>query len=269
MSEMNKKILHREIRQKSKILFDEFASLHLDTCTYLEEIHCNVHKLLMCVMDIENETLASNMPTYAELKRATHVSEIFGELISCGLISFLQFSIVEHVVKKLCSQSKVIQDQLQQYKEHFSQYILNRVCETCVFQEGRFEVFTGSESKDEDKVDLLGSESKDEDKVDLLIITDDKWDRYSRLVNVLDLEEVVAKCLKIKRFNLQLKSIKPQCLRLCYAISIHVASSVFPLTVEEWKALTSLGIIEMQCQEYHYTLEKKGWYNLITVQRKD
>ena len=168
----------------------------------------------------------------------------------------MQFSIVEHVVTKLCSQSKVIQDQLQQYKEHFSQYILNRVCETCVFQEGRFEVFTGSESKDEDKVDLI-------------IITDDKWDRYSRLVNVFDLEEVVTKRLKIKRFNLQLKSIKPQCLRLCYAISIHIASSVFPLTVEEWKALTSLGIIEMQCQEYHYTLEKKGWYNLITVQRKD
>ena len=256
MSEMDKKILHREIREKSKVLFDEFSSLHLDTCTYLEEIHCNVHKLLTCVMDIENETLASNMPTYAELKRATHVNEIFGELISCGLISFLQFSIVEHVVTKLCSQSKVIQDQLQQYKEHFSQYILNRVCETCVFQEGRFEVFTGSESKDEDKVDLI-------------IITDDKWDRYSRLVNVFDLEEVVTKRLKIKRFNLQLKSIKPQCLRLCYAISIHIASSVFPLTVEEWKALTSLGIIEMQCQEYHYTLEKKGWYNLITVQRKD
>ena len=69
MSEMDKKILHREIREKSKVLFDEFSSLHLDTCTYLEEIHCNVHKLLTCVMDIENETLASNMPTYAELKR--------------------------------------------------------------------------------------------------------------------------------------------------------------------------------------------------------
>ena len=252
MSEMDKKILHRDIRQDSKILIDEFSSLHRDTRRYLEGIHCSVHELLTCVMDVENDMLASHMPSYAELKTATSVSEIFGELISYGLISFLQFSIVEQVVKELCCDSTAIQYQFQQYKEHFSQYILSRVCSTCVFQEGRFEVFTTTESKH---------------KVDLLIITDDKWDRYSRLVDVLDLEEVVAKHLKIKRFNIQLKSIKPQCLRLCYAISIHVASSVFPLTVEEWKALTSLGIIEMQCQEYHYTLEKKGMPIVNTVSR--
>ena len=251
-SKMDKKIFHRQIRQDSKVLIDEFSSLHRDTRRYLEGIHCSVHELLTCVMDVENEMLASNMPSYAELKGAKNVTEIFGELISNGLISFLQFSIVEHIAKELCSNSRAIQDQLQQYKEHFSQYIVSRVCDTSVFQEGLFKVFTGTESKH---------------KVDLIIITDDKWDRYSRLVDVLDLEEVVAKRLKIKRFNLQLKSIKPQCLRLCYAISIHVASSVFPLTVEEWKALTSLGIVEMQCQEYHYTLEKKGMPIVNTVSR--
>ena len=243
MSGMDRRILHRIIHSQSNELMEEFVSLHLDVQRYLIGINCEIHMLLTCIMDIKHVRLVSKVSSLVELQKAASVSSVFLELINQGLISFLQFSIVKRVIQKLCVQSVQLQQQLQQYEDHFKQYIMRRVCDSSIYHEGRFEKFTGSDSKK---------------MVELLIITDDNWDDYTPFVRVLDLEKIVAKCLDFNQFNLHLVSIEPHCLRLHYVISVHIAHSVFPLTTEEWKYLTSYGIIELKCEEFHYVSEQKG-----------
>ena len=243
MSDMDRRILHRKIHSDSNELIEVFVSLRLDVQRYLMGINCEIHILLTCIMDVKHVRLVSKVSPLVELQRATSVGAVFLELINQNLISFLQFSIIKRVIQKLCLQSVQLQQQLQQYEDHFKQYIMRRVCDSSIYHEGRFEMFTGSDSKK---------------MVELLIITDDNWDDYTPFVRVLDLEEIVAKCLDFNQFNLHLVSVEPHCLRLHYVMSVHIAHSVFPLITEEWKYLISYGIIELKCEEFHYVSEQKG-----------
>ena len=248
--DMDRRILHRKIRKESNKLIEEFVSLHIDVQTYLMEIDCKVPQLLTCIMDVKHVKQVSKESPLVELKTATSVSGVILELISKNLISFLQFTVVKRIIEKFCSASQCLQKQLQQYECNFSEYILRRVCDSNIYNEkGRFEAFTTGDSK---------ARSDSKKMVELLIVTDDKWGDYTPLVDVLDLEEIISESLDIDRFNLHLLSIVPNCLRIHYAISVHIAHSVFPLTTEEWKKLTSHGIFELKCGTFQYIFEEKG-----------
>ena len=257
MSEMDRKILHRKIRKESNKLIEDFVSLHIDVQNYLKEIGCEIPQLLTCIMDVKHVKQLSKESPLVELKTATSVSGVFLELITKNLISFLQFTVVKRIIEKYCSASQRLQKQLQQYEHNFGEYILRRVCDSNIYNEkGRFEAFTSSDSK---------ARSDSKDMVELLIVTDDKWGDYTPLVDVLDLEEIISESLDIDRFNLHLLSIVPHCLRIHYAISVHIARSAFPLTTEEWKKLTSHGIIELKCGKFQYAFEEKGKATIFYV----
>ncbi|CAI8033920.1 hypothetical protein GBAR_LOCUS19121 [Geodia barretti] len=193
-------------------------------------------------MDVQHVRRIAKVSPLVELVAETSISGVFLELVTKSLISFLQFSILKRVITELCTGSQELQEKLKAYESEFNDYIRRRVCETSIYHEGRFEVFTGSQS---DK------------KVELTIITDEYWDDSIGFVKVLDLEALVAKCLNIDRFNLQMFRIEPNCLRIRYAVSIHIAKTVFPLTNEEWKQLCHLGIVKIHCPEYFYTTDDK------------
>ena len=255
--DMDRRILHRKIRKESNKLIEEFVSLHIHVQTYLMEIDCKVPQLLTCIMDVKHVKQLSKESPLVELKTATSVSGVFLELITKNLISFLQFTVVKRIIEKFCSASQILQKQLQQYECNFGEYILRRVCDSNIYNEkGRFEAFTSSDSK---------ARSDSKEMVELLIVTDDKWGDYTPLVDVLDLEEIISESLDIDRFNLHLLSIVPNCLRIHYAISVHIARSAFPLSTEEWKKLTAHGIIELKCGKFQYTFEEKGKATIVYV----
>ena len=238
-----RRILQRQIHSDSSAIIEEFASLCISVERYLSETNCNTAKLVTCIMDMKHIRITSKESPLLELETATSVSGIFHCLIKRTLISFLQFSIIKRIITTVCTDSATLQEKLQTYETKFDHYITRRVCESAIYHEGRFEAFTGTDS---------------EDMAELVIITDESWDDYQPLVNVLDLERVVAKCLNIDRFILHLASIERNCLRIRYTISVHVVNSVFPLTTEEWSKLTDHGIVEMKCLNFHYSKEKKG-----------
>ena len=241
-SDIEWRILQRQINRDSKALIEEYVSLRTSAEHYLDEKNCKIAKLLTCIMDVKHVKMVSKDVPLVELERATCVSEVFLGLIKRNLISFLQYSIIKRVITKLCPESKQLQEQLETYEAHFNQYIKRRVCESSIYHEGRFEMFTSTDSKE---------------RVELTLITDDNWDDYTPLVRLIDLEDVVATCLNIDRFVLELKSIEPHCLRIRYAVSVHIVNSVFPLNFEEWNKLTHHGIAEMRCLQFHYTKHEK------------
>ena len=240
MSLENREQLDRMNRTASEELSEEFAALHVQTQIYLRETNCDVSSLMACVMDVKVVKKAKKTLNLDELRTATTVGGIFVTLIDMNLISYLQFSVVERVVKVLCTGSPDLQERLQKYKDNFQKYILRRVCDSTVYQEGKFESLTSSDSKE---------------VVELILITDDEWNEFTPFLNVLELKDIVAKYLNINDFNLELVNISPQCLKLHLAISIAIALSIFPLTQEEWSKLYSLGIVELKCLDLTY---KKG-----------
>ena len=245
--ETQRDILELKIHKDSQQLMDQYATLRSRTEHHLDHIQCGVKKLLVCVMDVRHVKRLSKLSPLVELRNATSISGVFLELILLNLMSFLQFSILRRIVRDLCYDSIELQDRLKAYEENFNRYLKRRVCETHIYQEGRFEVFTG-----------CGSDKK----VELLIITDENWDDNSQFLRVSDIKEIVADILDIDNFSLELLSIETQCLRLHYSISILIAQAVFPLTDEEWKKLSQHSIIKMQCLEYFYTTEDKGTQSL-------
>ena len=245
MPEMEKKILQRKVNTDTNHMIEQYALLKSQTLEYLHQIHCDVGKLLVCIMDVQHVRRITKKSPLVQLEAQTSISGVFLELVKKSLISFLQFSILKRIITELCMGSQELQDKLTAYESEFNEYIKRRVCETRIYHEGRFEVFTGS---------------KTQKKVELLIITDENWDDSIKFVKVVDLEALVAKCLNIDHFDLQIVSIEPHCLRIRYAVSIHIAETVFPLTSEEWKKLSNHGIIKIHCQKYFYTTDDKGMY---------
>ncbi|CAI8006365.1 hypothetical protein GBAR_LOCUS4665 [Geodia barretti] len=242
MPEMEKRILRRKVNSDTNHMIEQYALLRAQTERYLHQINCDVKELLVCIMDVQHVRRIAKVSPLVELVAETSISGVFLELVTKSLISFLQFSILKRVITELCTGSQELQEKLKAYESEFNDYIRRRVCETSIYHEGRFEVFTGSQSDEE---------------VELLIITDKHWDYSIRFVDLLDLEALVAKCLNIDRFNLQMFRIEPNCLRIRYAVSIHIAKTVFPLTNEEWKQLSHHGIIKIHCEEYFYTTDDK------------
>ena len=247
MPEMEKRILQRKVNRDTNRMIEQYALLRSRTQEYLHQINCNVKELLVCIMDVQHIKRISKESPLVQLQAETSISGVFLELVQKNLISFLQFSILKRVITELCRGSQELQEKLNTYESQFNDYIKRRVCETRVYHEGRFEAFSGTHS---DK------------KVELTIITDEYWDDSIKFVKVLDLEELVAECLDIDRFNLQIISIEPHCLRIMYAVSIHIAETVFPLTSEQWKKLSNNGIIKIHCLEFFYTTDDKGMYLL-------
>ena len=244
MPDMDKKILQRKAIKDTNYMIELYGQLRSQTEAYLDEINCNLEKLLVCIMDVQHIKRISKECPLVQLQEQTSISGIFLQLVNKNLISFIQYSILKRIITEICLGCKKLQDQLKSYEKEFNQYIMRRVCETRLYQEGRFKAFSGSSS---------------EEKVELLIITDDNWNHSIEFVKVFELEQLVASCFNIDRFSLKLHNIESNCLRIYYAISLQVAKVVFPLTDEEWKKLSQNHIVKIQCLGYIYsTDEEKG-----------
>ena len=245
MSPGERETLDRINRAHSEEISEEFAVLNYQTQLYLSNTNCNVSYLLACVMDVRVVKRVRKVmhldQRLNQLMLATSVGRVFVELVAMNLISYLQFSIVERIVKVLCKGSEQLQRILEQYKENFKRYVMRRVCDSAVYQDGKFEALTAEKGKN---------------ATDVVVITDDQWDECTEFLYVLELKDIIAHALNITNFNMELLKITPQCLKLHLAIPVEIAMSVFPLTLEEWNKLSSLGIVEISCLSFTYKIGK-------------
>ena len=255
MPDMQKRILQRKVVRDTNRMIELYALLRARTERHLHDINYDFSELLVCIMDVQHIKRISKECPLVELKAQTSVSGIFLELVTKNLISFLQFSILKRVITEICCGCQELQEQLKSYEMEFNEYIKRRVCETHIYQEGRFKAFSSSSSSEE--------------KVELVIITDEYWNDSIQLMKVLELEELVADCLDIDQFCLEVVNIESNCLRIHYAIPLQVAKAIFPLTEEEWKKISQNHIVKIQRLRcpflgvFYSTDQEKGiWFNI-------
>ena len=60
------------------------------------------------------------------MRRSTSISGIFLELIVKNLISFLQFSVIKHLLNTLCSEADSLQDKMAAYEKDYYEYMVKR-----------------------------------------------------------------------------------------------------------------------------------------------
>ena len=209
LTAIQQRILQRELHQESKALNKHFCLLLEKAQKYLMN-NCTCKSLVARVMTTTHVRAAFKDPSLNELKSATSTDDVICILVEKYLLSFLHYKLIEIIVTSSCNQSEEIKDLLKNYKKKFDEYIKRRVFETSLYSDGKFKVFTGSDSKE---------------TVELVIITDDNWNNYTPFLEVLDFESIIAEAFRCNKIVLALQSIKPQC-RKCKFRMIHVLCDV-------------------------------------------
>ena len=249
LTAIQRRILERQLHEASKKLNKHFCLLLGKIQNYLME-NCTCKFLVARVMSTKHVRAAFKDPSLNELKSATDIDDVICVLVEKYLLSFLHYELIEIIVTSCCDKSDEIKDLLKIYKKEFDDYIKRRVCDTSLYYDGKFKVFTGSDSKE---------------TVDLVIITDENWNDYTPFLKVLDFESIIANAFRCDKIFLTLQSIEPQCLKLRYALIPSLVDHIFPLTLEEWNKLRSHGVAEIHCRDYHYMVDEKCKLHMIHV----
>ena len=244
LTEPHREMLRCQLYGDSSDIVKHFGNLRVRTELYLLKKDTSVKSLVTCVMDLDPITYPGQPSPLNELKSAESISDVFQFLVGMKMISFLQYSIVEHIIVGLCTESDELNEALQKYKDHFSRYVKVRVCESYLFQKGEMKVF-------DEKNPSCSTPH-------LIIVTDKTWSQYIPFLNTLDLRRHVVQIFGIQEFLLDLESIDTNCLKLSYVVPSCMEDLVFPLTPEQEEKLREYGISEVYFGQYHYIMEKKS-----------
>ena len=249
LTAIQRRILERKLYEDSEELNDHFCLLLARTQSYLLN-NCTCKSLVANIMSTKHVRTAFKDSSLNELKFATSTDDVICVLVEKDLLSFLHYKLIDRIVTSCCNQSDEIKDLLKNYKKMFNDYIKRRVCETSLYYDGKFKVFSGSDSKE---------------TVKLVIITDENWDDYTPFLRVKEFESIIANAFRCDKIFLILQSIEPQCLKLRYALIPSLVDHIFPLTLEEWNKLRSHGVAEIHCRDYHYMVDGKCTLHMIHV----
>ena len=249
LPEVERRILECQLREDSRVLNNQFSQLLAKTQSFLLK-NCTCKKLVVCVMSMKHVKDAFKESPLNALKSAKSTDDIIYILVERDLLSFLHCYLIENIITSCCNKSRRLKRLLKKYMKAFDEYIKRRVCETSIYYDGEFKIFTGSKS---------------EKTVELLIITDENWNDATPFVNVKDFEIIISNAFRCNRILLNLQSIEPRCLKLRYDLIPSLVDLIFPLTLEEWNNLKSHGIAEILCRNYHYMVDKKCKYHWVRV----
>ena len=164
-----------------------------------------------------------------ELKVADSIYEIF--LVLNDYFSFFNYQLIEHIIKALGT--KEDKAKLQRYKEDFNQYAKRRIFE-CLPEFGLV---------------------SDADHADIFVKVDSLYENYT----VTEIEEFRHKLSKILRLSshgiLRLCRVDKGCFQLMFQVPSFVQYEIFPLSIEQERALSALYVIRLTCGEYQFKVK--------------
>ena len=166
---------------------------------------------------------------YKELKAANTIYEMF--LVLKDYFSFFNYQLIEHLTKALGTEKD--KAELQRYKNDFNQYAKRRIFE-CLPKFGPV---------------------SDADHANIFVKLDSQYDYYT----VAEIEEFRHKLSRILRLSsqgiLHLCRVDKGCVQLMFQVPSFVQHEIFPLSIEQEKALAGVGVIKLTCGEYQFLVK--------------
>ena len=164
-----------QIFEDSVKIVKKFSFLTTQTELYLDSKPVKVITLVTCIVGLESITYPDQKMVLTELRALNDVSDVFAFLVDKKLVSFLQYSIIEHVIVTFCSENKALTKMLTDYKFDFNKYVKRRICESSLFEEKKLIQFDG----------------KSDSEPMLVMITDHSWDKFKPLMTAMNFRKYV------------------------------------------------------------------------------
>ena len=245
MSKEEKEELHQRLYAESVDIMFEFQELFSSITKSLDERHISplaLYTHLVCLGSLKPTYDDPKQPVlrhyFPQLRTAERIEEAMG--IIGDYCSFFNFRIVELIINKVgTTEDKAT---LTKYKKDFSDYARRHVYE-CPSEFGP--VTDGN--------------------AELFMTLDETYDNYT----VSSLKLFVRKLAEILKLSsdaaLKLCKIQLGSLKLTFQIPDFVKEDIFPLSVDQKRALAGLGVVHLSCGDYHFTNEVATYLHLVTI----
>ena len=166
---------------------------------------------------------------FKELKAADTIPKVF--FVLNDYFSFFNYHIIEHIIKALGTEED--KAELQRYKEDFNQYAKRRVFES---------------------PPEFGPVS-DADHADIFVKVDSQYDNYTD-AQVEGFRQKLSKILHLSsQGSLRLCRVDKGCFQLMFQVPSFVQHEIFPLSVQQERALADMGVIRLTCGEYQFLVK--------------
>ena len=239
MSKEEKEKLHQRLYAESMDITFKFQELFSSTVLSLKELNTSPQTLythLVCLGSVKPAYHDPKQPVlrsyFPQLRTAERIEEAMG--IIGDYCSFFNFRIIELIIDKLGTTKD--KANLTKYKKDFSDYARRHVYE-CPSE--------------------LGAMS--DGNAELFMTLDETYDNYT----VSSLQLFVRKLAEILKLSsdaaLKLCKIKLGSLKLTFQLSVFVKDNIFPLSVDQKRALAGLGVVRLSCEDYHFTNEVRSY----------
>ena len=235
MSKEDKEKLHQRLYAESMDIMFKFQDLFSSTVLSLKERGTSPQALythLVCLGSVKPAYHDPKQPVlrhyFPQLRTAERIEEAMG--IVGDYCSFFNFGIIELVIDKLgTTEDKA---NLTKYKKDFSDYARRHVYE-CPSELG----------------------AMTDGNAELFMTLDETYDNYT----VSSLQLFVRKLAEILKLSsdaaLKLCKIELGSLKLTFQIPDFVKEDIFPLSIDQKRALGGLGVVSLSCGDYHFTNE--------------
>ena len=237
LSKEEKEQLHQRLYTESVDIMFKFQELFSSTTQSLEERSISPRGLythLVCLGSLKPTYDDPKQPVlrhyFPQLRQSKHIDEAMA--IIGDYCSFFNYRIVELIINKLGTTKD--KDNLFNYKKEFSEYAKRHVFE-CPSE--------------------LGAITDGSGHATLFLTLDETYDNCT----VSTLQLFVRKLAEILKLSsdagLKLHWIEPGSLKLTFQIPIFIQEDIFPLSIEQRRALAGLGVVQLSCGEYQFTNE--------------
>ena len=164
-----------------------------------------------------------------EIKRAADVEEVFSILVN--YYSFFNYRVIEKLIGWFGTEED--KERLEMYTENFRRFCKRRTFE-CPHGIFGHTIIKG--------------------KTNLVMKAEESWDPSEgcSLESVLRLRNCVAEILEVESETLYLCQIDKGCVELLFQVPSFVEEDIFPLSVEQERSLTSVGVTRLTCGSYSF-----------------
>ena len=235
MSKEEKEKLYQRLYTESMEITFKFQNLFSATTLSLKERNISPQELythLACLGSVKPTYDDPKQPVlrhyFPQMMKAERIEEAMA--IVSSYCSFFNYRLMEVIISKLGTAKD--KDNLSNYEKDFSEY-------------ARCHVFECPSN--------LGTET--DNNAELFMTLDETYDDCT--VSVLRL--FVRKLAEILKLSsdaaLKLCWVELGSLKLTFQIPVFVKEDIFPLSIDQKRALAGLGVVHLSCGDYHFTNE--------------
>ena len=237
LSKEEKELLHQRLYTDSEDMMYKFQDLFSSTSDSLNE-----RKVPVAALTKHLALLGSLKPTYKDsglpplrhqlpgLAKAEDTDAIMS--VVSDYCSFFNYRMLEHIISKFGSEQD--KEKLAKYKEDFAKY-------------GEHHIF---------QCPSVVGEMSAEGHANMFVTLDDSFDGCT----INHLQSFIGNLRKTLGISsdavLKLCRIEPGSIKLVFQLPHFVQQAIFPLSEDQEKELSALGIVELSCGDYQFTRQQ-------------